>query len=92
MKRYYTVTQKHIDKSDYFDSAKNPLALAIREILHRPVYISPTTMSNGSDGDYDTSSGRIVSFKLSKNAKNFIEKFYQYKKVNPITFSIETVE
>lgn len=84
----YTVTQKHIDNSNRYSSAStaNPLAKAIREKLHRIVCVYKTGI-----GDYDTSSGRVVDFTLSKNAQTFLKNFYDGKKVKPITFTITPV-
>ena len=79
----YTVTQKHIDNSDRFGgSTQNPIAKAIREKLHRVVY------AEEFGGDYDTSSGKIVCFEISKNVQTFLKNFYAGKKVKPFTFTI----
>lgn len=82
----YFLEQKHIDKADpnsASQNTKNPIALAIKDRLHRFVQVYEM-----GHGDYDTSSGMIRDFVVSDNAVRLIKNWREGKKVKPINFTI----
>ena len=90
------VTQKHIDKAreihqkrdDRSISTRCPIALAVKEHIHRRVTVSPTRLQ------YLSSSGNLQSFSLPENARKFVDLFDTHLAHNyracpkPFTFSI----
>lgn len=59
-----------------------PIYRAIRNAIHRPVIIG------NNSGTYLTSSGKRKIFTLPSEARTFISKWDENKKVEPISFKI----
>jgi hypothetical protein len=90
------VTQKHIDKAREIYQKQDgrlisghcPIALAVKEHIHRWVSVSPDKVK------YLSSSGNLQSFSLPENARKFVDQFddhlmHNYKACpKPFTFSI----
>lgn len=90
------VTQKHIDKAREIYQKQDarmisthcPIALAVKERIHRWVSVSLIRLQ------YLSSSGNLQSFSLPENARKFVDQFdthlaHNYKACpKPFTFSI----
>lgn len=59
-----------------------PIYRAIRDVIHRPVIVG------NASGTYMTSSGKRKIFNLPNDARTFISKWDENRKVEPINFNI----
>ncbi len=97
-KKTYWVEQRHIEKAgkyEYWESpAVNPISFAIKERLHRPVYITDMYDAQGEiiDCYYDTSSGNTRSFTLCKKGKTLFRNWANGKKVRPTEITITLID